>query len=254
MAVKLSVTIITHNEEENIAGCLESVKWANEIIVVDSGSTDNTVDIAKGYTDKVIHNAWNGYAAQKSFALNQATNEWVLSLDADERVTEELKNEIENNNLSEADGYYLKRRNYFLDKVVTSCGWGRDRQLRLFRKSKTKLTDNLVHEGFVVSGKISKLNGELIHYTHTDLKKTFEKVNNYSSLEAEEKHARKTATGFWIFFYPAIAFFQHYFLRKGFTDGVHGLMVSLIHAMTKMQAIMKMWEIKNVKKTPQSNK
>lgn len=249
MPEKFSVIVITYNEEENIAGCMESVKWADEIIVVDSGSSDNTVAIAKRYTDKVIHNDWQGYAAQKSFALGQAVNEWVLSLDADERATEELSDEIRNAALTDADGYYIKRRNYFLDKVVSSCGWDRDYQLRLFRKSKTKLTDNLVHEGFDVKGKVSKLTGELIHYTHTDLKKTFEKINNYSTLEAEEKFKRKKVNGFWIFFYPAIAFIQHYIFRRGFTDGVHGLMVSLIHSMSKMQAYMKMWEIKNVKKS-----
>ena len=245
---KVSVTIIAFNEEENIEDALKSVHWAEEIIVVDSGSTDSTIEISKKYTDKVFFNKWEGFAKQKSFALAKAQNDWVLSLDADERISEELKEEIQNSDLTSADGYYIRRKNYFLDKAIKYCGWGYDYQLRLFKKNKTKLTDRLVHEGFEVNGKTSRLQNQMIHLTHTDLKKTFAKINDYSTLEAEEKYNRKKINGFTMVLYPLIAFIQHYFFRKGFLDGVHGLMVSINHAMTKLQVYMKIWEINNVKK------
>ena len=245
---KVSVTIIAFNEEENIEDALKSVRWAEEIIVVDSGSTDSTIEISKKYTDKVFYNKWEGFAKQKSFALAKAQNDWVLSLDADERISEELKEEIQNSDLTSADGYYIRRKNYFLDKAIKYCGWGYDYQLRLFKKNKTKLTDRLVHEGFEVNGKTSRLQNQMIHLTHTDLKKTFAKINDYSTLEAEEKYNRKKINGFTMVLYPLIAFIQHYFFRKGFLDGVHGLMVSINHAMTKLQVYMKIWEINNVKK------
>lgn len=245
---KISVTIITFNEEDNIEDCLKSVQWAEEIILVDSGSSDATVEISKKYTDKIYFNKWQGFANQKSFALEKALNEWVLSIDADERITPELKDEILNSDLSSAEGYYILRKNYFLDKVIKYCGWGSDFQLRLFRKSKTKLTERLVHEGFIVEGKTSKLKNQMIHLTHTDLKKTFSKINDYSTLEAVEKHKRKNINGFTMILYPFIAFIQHYIFRKGFLDGVHGLMVSINHAMTKLQVYMKIWEINKVKR------
>lgn len=245
---KISVTIITFNEEDNIEDCLKSVQWAEEIILVDSGSSDATVEISKKYTDKIYFNKWQGFANQKSFALEKALNEWVLSIDADERITPELKDEILNSDLSSAEGYYIHRKNYFLDKVIKYCGWGSDFQLRLFRKSKTKLTERLVHEGFIVEGKTSKLKNQMIHLTHTDLKKTFSKINDYSTLEAVEKHKRKNINGLTMILYPLIAFIQHYIFRKGFLDGVHGLMVSINHAMTKLQVYMKIWEINKVKR------
>lgn len=246
MKNKLSVIIITGNEEKNIYDCLKSVSWADEIIVVDSESTDQTVKIAKEFTDKVYIHTWEGFAAQKKYALNLAKNEWVLSLDADERVTDMLKVEIETfdfDNL-DFDGYKVHRENYFLGKKINSCGWENDYQLRFFRKSKTHLTERLVHEGFVVDGKISVLKNPIIHYSYTDLKEGFSKINEYSTLEASEKLVRKKINSFTIVFYPVIAFLQHYFIRKGIRDGKHGLIISLMHAMTKLQVQMKMWELK----------
>lgn len=245
MENKISVTIITGNEEENIRECLESVKWADEIIVVDSESTDRTVEIAKEYTDKLFIHKWEGYASQKNYAMEKASNDWVLSIDADERVTPGLADEILNSNLDDFDGFRIKRENYFIGKKITGCGWGNDYQIRLFKKSKTNLTDRLVHEGFVVDGKLGTLKNYLIHYSYRNLKDGFSKINEYSSLEASEKASRKKITGLRVVFYPVWAFIQHYFIRKGFKDGKHGLIVSLMHAMTKLQVYMKIWEIKN---------
>lgn len=241
---KISVTIITGNEEENIRECLVSVKWADEIIVVDSESTDKTVEITKQFTDKIFIRKWDGFASQKRFAMNQASNDWVLSLDADERATPELAEEILNSDIEQFDGYKIRRKNYFIGKEITGCGWGNDYQLRLFKKSKTKLTERLVHEGFIVDGTVSELKAAMTHFSYRNLKDGFSKINEYSTLEAREKAERKKITGFRIVFYPVWAFLQHYFIRKGFRDGRHGLVVSLMHAMTKLQVYMKIWEIK----------
>ncbi len=241
---KISVTIITGNEEDNIRECLESVKWADEIIVVDSESSDKTVEIAKEYTDKVFIHKWEGYASQKNYALNLATNDWILSIDADERVTPGLAEEMLNSSLDEHNGYKIRRENYFIGKKITGCGWGNDYQVRLFKKNKTRLSDRLVHEGFIVVGSVAKLQNSLIHYSYRNLKDGFSKINEYSTLEANEKVTRKNVTGFRVVFFPVWAFLQHYFVRKGYKDGKHGLMVSLMHAMTKLQVYMKIWEIK----------
>ncbi|MGO9481009.1 MAG: glycosyltransferase family 2 protein [Candidatus Kryptoniota bacterium] len=242
---KISAIIIAGREENNIAECLESVSWADEIIVVNSESKDRTVEIAKRFTDKVFVRKWEGYASQKNFSLQQAANEWVLSLDADERVSPELREEISSLDLSKADGFYIPRRNYFLDKVIRSCGWSPDYQLRLFRKSRAALSDREVHESFVVDGNKEYLKNELIHFTHTSITTTLEKVNEYSTLEAVEKSKRIRVNGLTMFLKPGWEFFHHFILRHGFTDGVHGLMVSFIHAMTKTQAYMKIWEMQN---------
>ncbi len=242
---KISVIIITKDESQNIKDCLESVKWADEIIVVDSGSKDDTVEIAKKYTDNVIFNEWKGYADQKNYALQMAKNEWVLSLDADERITESLEKEILNSYLDQFDGYRIKRDNYFLGKIIKGCGWGNDYQLRLFRKSKTTLTNRLVHEGFSVEGKISNLKNSMLHYSYRNFKDAFEKINYYSTLEAIEKQNRKKVNAFTIVITPILAFLQHFIIRKGFIDGIYGLFVSILNAYTKLQVQLKIWELNN---------
>ncbi len=249
MQNKISVIIITGNEENNIRDCLKSVSWADEIIVVDSESIDSTVLIAKEFTEKVYIRKWEGFASQKTYALNLANNEWILSLDADERVTVELAKELEDLDLakSDFDSFKIHRENYFLGKKITYCGWGNDYQLRLFRKSKTKLTDRLVHEGFVVDGVTSNLKNPITHYSYINLKDGFKKINEYSTLEANEKFKHKKVSSISIILYPLIAFIQHYIFRKGVLDGKHGLMISLMHAMTKLQVQMKMWELQRHK-------
>lgn len=248
---KISVIIITKNESQNIGHCLESVKWADEIIVVDSGSNDETVSIAKQFTDKVIFNDWKGFAEQKNFALSLAKNDWVLSIDADERITQNLENEILNSNLDHYDGYKIKRDNYFLGELIRGCGWGNDYQLRLFKKSKTKLTNRLVHEGFEVDGKIGQLNNSMLHFSYRNFKDAFMKINHYSTLEAIEKQNKKKVNSFTIVLTPIIAFLQHFILRKGFIDGIYGLFVSIMHAITKLQVQLKIWELKKSKSNNQ---
>ncbi|MBK6915427.1 MAG: glycosyltransferase family 2 protein [Ignavibacteriales bacterium] len=245
---KISVIIITKNENQNITDCLNSVKWADEIIIIDAESSDDTIELAKKFTDKVFIKKWNGYSDQKMYALSLAKNEWVLSLDADERITDELKNEIIFSDLSIADGYKISRANYFLGRLIRGCGWSHDYQLRLFRKSKTKVTERMVHEGFIVDGKISELKSSMLHYSYRNFHDAVNKINKYSTLEAQEKYQRKKVNGFTILLNPFIAFVQFFIFRKGFIDGTYGLLVSIMHAMTKMMMYMKMWELQKKQK------
>jgi glycosyltransferase involved in cell wall biosynthesis len=239
----ISVIIIAGNEEENIRDCLESVKWADETIVVDSESTDNTVEIAKTYTEKVFIRTWNGYSDQQKYALSKVSNDLVLSIDADERVTTELTDYILNKDLNVANGYFIRRDNYFLDNKIHGCGWDNDYQMRLFKKSEVSVTDRLVHGGFVVAGKSMKIHYSIVHYTGKSLHQALEKTNEYSSLLSREKAGSKIVGFTSLAFEPIIALYQHFIARKGYKDGVYGFLVSLFHAITKLQELAKIWEI-----------
>ena len=245
---KISVIIITKDEEKNISDCLKSVEWADEIIVVDAESTDKTVELAKNFTDKVFVKKWEGYVPQKKYALSLAANKWVLSVDADERITPELKNEILNLSPNNFSGYKIRRRNFLLKKEITSCGWGNDYQLRLFEKEKTNMTDRLVHEGFTVDGKVGKLENPMLHYTFSSFSEYFSKINYYTSLKAEELVTQKGKVGGWtIFSHTLSAFFLFFFTKRGFKDGVYGLIISLLHSVSTMLNYIKLWELQNKK-------
>ncbi len=241
---KISVIIITKNEENNIEDCLKSVQWADEIIIVDSESNDTTVEIAGKYTQKIYTRKWEGYSKQKQYALSLASNDWVMSLDADERVTVELKDEIQSGLSEDYNGFSISRRNYFLGKHITGCGWDNDYQLRLFKKAETSVTDRFVHESFEVNGKIGKFENRIDHYSYRSLKDAIAKMNNYSTLEAKQKYQTKKVSPIDFVIHPASAFLQYFIVRKGYRDGKYGLMVSLLHAMTNMQIYMKIWELR----------
>ncbi len=244
---KLSVIVIAGNEERNIRECLQSASFADEIVVVDSFSSDKTPEIAREFTEKVYQKKWEGYAVQKRYSLEMASNEWVLSLDADERITPALKEEVLTLMKTDPpyDGFYMPRKTYFNGKWIKSCGWYPGYQLRLFRKSKTTVTNRLVHEGFVVKGKTGYLKGDIDHYTHESIEQTIKKINHYSTLEAQEKWQRKHVSPISIILHPVAAFFNHYIVKRGITDGVEGLMISVFHAMTNLMTYMKMYEQKS---------
>jgi glycosyltransferase involved in cell wall biosynthesis len=246
----LSVTIICKNEEENIRECLESVKWADEIILVDSLSTDKTVEIAKEYTDKIFTEEWMGFARQREFALAKASNEWIFPLDADERCSNELKEEIYNiiNSSSTFAGYRIPRKTFFLGKWIKHCGWYPGYQTRLFRKDKTKVTDRLVHEGYEVSGEMGFLKGDILHYSVTSITDYMRKVNQYSSLQAVEKAEKKEIKFTDLLLRPVAAHIQNFIFKKGFLDGIHGLMVTNFDIITNMLTYMKAWEIQKKNK------
>ena len=164
---KICGLVICKNEEKNIEACLKSILWCDEIVVADSFSSDNTLNIAKRYTDKIYQNEWKGFAAQRKFALSKAGSEWILSLDADERCTPELESEIRSvlsaDNVSE-EGFEIPRKSFFLGKWIKHCGWYPDHQLRLFRKDSGYVKERLVHEGYEVNGKIGKLRNDILHF------------------------------------------------------------------------------------------
>jgi glycosyltransferase involved in cell wall biosynthesis len=245
---KISVTIITKDEEKNISDCLKSVQWADEIIVVDSESSDRTIELAKKFTDKIIIRKWEGYVPQKRYALSLTSNEWVLSLDADERITPELKDEILNLLPGDFSGFKIRRKNFLLKKEITSCGWEKDYQLRLFRKDKTDLNDRLVHEKFVAQGKIGTLKNTMIHFTFSSFEDYLNKINSYTSLKAQELFNKKKRVGAWtIFSHTVSAFFTFFFIRRGFKDGIYGLIISLLHSVSTMMNYIKLWELQNKK-------
>ncbi len=245
----LSVTIICKDEEKNIRECLESVKWADEIIVVDSFSTDKTTEIAKQYTDKIYQEEWKGYARQREYALSKVSKEWVFPIDADERCTPELRDEIISviKSQSKFAGYRIPRKSFFLGKWVRHCGWYPGYQTRLFLKGKAEVTDRLVHEGYEIEGGTGFLRNDILHYTVNSISDYAKRVNQYSSLQAVEKANKKRIKLYDILFRPFASFIQSFFFKKGFLDGITGLMVTNFDVITNMLTYMKAWEIQNKK-------
>lgn len=228
----LSVNIITKNESDQIRDCLESVKWADEIIVLDSGSTDGTVDICREFTDKVFETDWPGFGPQKNRALEKSTGDWVLSIDADERVSPELRAEIEQAIKSnQYQGYEIPRASHYCGKRIRHSGWWPDYIVRLFQRESGVFSDSLVHEIVKVKGSTGRLKSPLIHYSFSDFEEVLEKVNRYSTYNAEmlfkagktSSVLRAVGRGFW-------SFFKTYVIRAGFLDGRHGFMLAVSNA------------------------
>lgn len=245
---KISALIICKNEEKNIEECIKSILWCDEVLVIDSYSIDNTINITKKYTEKIFQNEWKGFAEQRSFALSKANYDWVFSIDADERCTIELENEIKDllkkNNIEE-DGFRIPRKSFFLNKWIKHGGWYPNYQLRLFKKSKTSVSDRLVHESYVANGKIRKLKNDLLHFTVSSLSEYISKINSYSSLSAVEKEKSKKVNFIHLAIFPCFAFMHQYILKGNFLDGTAGLMVSKFHMVTKLFNYMKIWEMQN---------
>lgn len=245
----ISAVIICKDEEDNISDCLQSVNWIDEIIVVDSGSQDKTVEIAKQFTDKVFFKEWNGYTEQRKFALDFVKTEWVLVLDADERCTSELKKEIltELSSNEAKDGYRIPRKSFFLGKWIKHSGWYPGYQTRFFKKSKAKVTERLVHEGYEINGSLGVLNSDILHYTVQSLSDFMTRVNHYSTLAAAEKLNKKRVGLKDVLIRPPLAFIREYIFKRGFLDGIHGLMVAHFNAITNALTYMKIWEMQNKK-------
>jgi glycosyltransferase involved in cell wall biosynthesis len=242
----LSVIVITKNEEKNIRDCLKSVEWVDEIIIVDAGSQDRTVDIAKEFTQKIFSRPWDGYGAAKNFGLAQCTSEWIFWLDADERVTQELQKEI-GSTITSVDqkvvALSMPRRANFLGTWINHCGWYPGRITRVFRRSAGRFTEAKVHERLEVQGVQLSLKSDLLHYTDPDLKHYFEKFNKYTSLAAEEltENDKKFVLGKLII-NPLVVFIKMYFLKLGFLDGIPGLVLCVFSANYVFTKYAKLWE------------
>ena len=231
---KLSVTIITKNEAANIGAALESVAWADELVVVDSGSTDETVGIARRYTDRVSSREWEGYGAQKNHAAGLAEHDWILSLDADERVSPELAVEIRERLAREPPhpGYRIPRVASYLGRWIRSTDWYPDPQLRLYDRRRARWADVLVHESVILDGAVPlRLRGELEHHPYHDIAHHLETMNRYTTLAAQQMHRDgRHATPVDLVVQPAAAFVRNYFLRAGIRDGAVGLLVSILNS------------------------
>jgi glycosyltransferase involved in cell wall biosynthesis len=244
MSAGLSVVLIARDEEGSIGAALDSVQWADEVVVVDSGSTDRTVEIARARGAKVmVTSDWPGFGAQKNRALDQATREWVLSLDADERVTPELRQEIAAVVAAGGphDAYEMARLSSYCGHFMRHGGWWPDRVTRLFRRGSARFSDDLVHERVVVKGSTGRLKGHLLHRAYEDLEEVLRKTDQYSTAGASMRHAagergsvtRAVAHGLW-------AFFRTYVLRAGFLDGRHGFMLAVSNAETTYYRYVKL--------------
>lgn len=249
MKETLSVVIITKNEEKNIEECLQSVSWADEIVVVDSGSTDRTVEICRRYHAKIHeHSIDQGLNFNKNLGNDRAAGNWILSLDADERVSPELADEIQQvlENPGEAVAYRMPRRNYFLGKWIRSAGWYPDLNIRLFRKGKASWKKK-VHEVIESSGPVADLKGAILHYSYRTLDDYFRKFNLYTSIlagEEWEEGKRVTPLNFlWHFVLnPLQVFLRKYFWMGGWRDGARGLFISFSASLVVVVTAAKIWE------------
>lgn len=230
----LSVIIISKNEALNIRACLESVAWADEIIVVDSASQDDTVAICREFTSHVYSHDWPGFGAQKNRALAYASKDWVLSLDADERVTPELRIQlVEAMRDSHADGYYVPRLSQFCGRFIKHSGWYPDYVLRLFKRGKGRFSDDLVHESVLLQGKAGKLSSPLLHYSYRDEADVERKVEQYAAAAATQMFGNgRTANLVDAPLRAGWAFFRTYCLRLGFLDGTAGFNIARMNART----------------------
>ena len=233
---KLTVIIPTFNEEKNIEACLQSVKWADEILVVDSFSTDRTLNISRNYTTRILQHEYVNSAAQKNWAIPHATHDWILILDSDERVTPALKDEIRQllRRGPDKDGYWIHRDNYLMGRRVKHSGWGRDRVLRLFRKKLGRYHEKRVHAEVNLQD-TGILVGRLDHHSVSSMRSWVAKINRYSSWKAEDKF-EKGAAGpvVQLFFRPPFRFFKDFVLRMGVLDGWRGFLIAAMSSFAEL--------------------
>ncbi len=250
MTLTLSVAIITKNEEANLPRTLASVRWADEIVIVDSGSSDRTPEIAREFGAKFFSEDWQGFGAQKNSAIAKCTSDWVLSLDADEEVSPELANEIRTllAGQPQFDAFLLPRRNFFLGRWMRHGGYYPDPKLRLFRRGIAQFEERAVHETIRPVGPTGRLRGDLLHHAYPTLDGYIEHMNRYSALGATQAVARgKTSRSLFGFFWnvwivPIATFKYNYFLRLGFLDGREGFLQHLYHSAYVSWKYAKAWE------------
>jgi len=245
--ISLSVAIITKNEAENLPACLKSVSFAEQIVVVDSGSTDATVKIASDFGCDVVVEGWRGFGPQKQFAIDQCRNPWILVLDADERIPADTARAIKNiilNPSTTAAGFSFPRKNFFQDRWIRHAGWWPDRIVRLFRKGQGHMTEAKVHESVEVDGLAEPLDCPIEHYTESRLSHILIKIDQYSTIGAEEAFKEGKTASIWSAILRAkLAFLHNYILRCGFLDGAPGLTLAITDAINKFFKYAKLAEL-----------
>src|SRR5438067_847831 len=241
---KLSVAIITKNEAADIAGALQSVAWADELIVVDAGSTDGTPSIARRFTERVIAREWPGYVAQKNYAASIASHEWILSLDADERVTPALAAEIQALMATPPPypAYRVPRVTWHLGRWIRSTDWYPDYQTRLYDRRSAEWTGKYVHEAVTVRGAIGQLNGELQHFAYRDIADHLETIDRYTTYAARQMFERGRRCGLLqMAVHPPLAFLRNYVAHGGIRDGAPGFVVSALNSYYVFLKFAKLW-------------
>ena len=224
---------------------LESVQWADDIVVVDCGSTDNTLQIARQFTDRVVTQDWLGYGAQKNYATSLAVHDWVISLDADERLSKSLADEIRTLLKSEPSmsGYRIPRVTRYLGRWIRTTDWYPDLQLRLYDRRAARWSDRLVHESILVEGPVGRLNSELEHYAYRDIAHHLETIDRYTTLAAAQMHrAGRRAHWIGLLCSPPLTFLRNYIARGGVRDGTVGLIVSILNSYYVFLKFAKLWE------------
>jgi glycosyltransferase involved in cell wall biosynthesis len=245
---KVSVTIITKNEAAHIGGAIDSVRWADEIVVVDSESTDDTVAIAGRHTDRVIVRAWPGYVAQKNYAASIASHDWILSLDADERVTPPLAAEIKSRLAGAPDhaGYRMPRVTWHLGRWIRTTDWYPDDQLRLYDRRTAEWTGRYVHEGVTVRGTVGRLCAELQHFAFHDISDHLETIDRYTTYAARQMHeSGRHASLLQLVSHPPLAFARNYIVRGGLRDGAAGFVISALNSYYVFLKFAKLWELQH---------
>jgi glycosyltransferase involved in cell wall biosynthesis len=242
----VSATLITHNEEANIEEALRSLAWADEIVVVDSGSTDATIETCRRYTENVFQRAWTGFVDQKNFAAAQASHDWIISLDADERISPELGREIDE--LRRAGfrhaGYRMPRVAFFMGRWIRHGDWYPDHQLRLFDRRRGRWQGGRVHESVIIEGRRGLLRGEIRHYTYRSLSDYLRRLETYTTLAAQDYLAQGRAASLAkVFGNPPATFLKSYLLKRGFLDGAPGLMVAIMGAISVYFKYAKLYEL-----------
>jgi glycosyltransferase involved in cell wall biosynthesis len=232
--MKITATIITLNEERKIARSIESLRCCDEIVVVDSGSNDRTVELASNLGARVVESPWHGYATQKNYAADQATNDWILSLDADEALSESLEGEIWTlkKRGPSCDAYTVPRLAQYMGRWILHSGWYPDRKVRLYHRAKAKWMGDFVHESVQVHGRVGHLDANLLHYTCDSLSEHLKTMDRYTTLAAEELVFRKqTIYTRNMILDPAWTFLKTYFFQRGFQDGLEGLTIAYMAAL-----------------------
>lgn len=253
MRAKLSALIPTGNEEHNIDAVIKSVSFADEVLVVDSYSTDNTVELAKQHDVRIIQREYGNSASQKNWAIPQATHEWILLVDADERVTPKLKEEILKilEEDGETDAYWIYRQNFFMGRKLNYSGWQGDKVIRLFRKSKCRYEEKHVHAEVIVNGKTGFLKNKLEHFTYKNLEHLLFKADRYTTWGAYDRVEKtKKVTSFHLLLKPLFTFVKKYFFQLGVLDGRVGFILAAHSAYYIFLRSLKIWRIKEGEEIP----
>jgi len=243
---KLSAVIITKNEELNIERCLKSVQFADEIVVLDSGSTDRTIEICQNHDCHIHQTKWLGFGLTKRKAVSLAKYNWILSIDADEEITTELRERILNILKNpKFNAYNIKRISFYLGKKINYCGWNSDFPLRLFNKNYGNFNDKTVHESIIVSGKQARINIPMLHYTYPTIESHIEKMDKYSTLGAQNLFDNNQSISvIGALFRGLVKFLKMYFLQLGFLDGIHGFILCFNSAFGVYFKYLKLWKLR----------